>query len=85
MLCLSYSSRHYDKTSRQTQLEGEGVYFGSWFEGTVHHAGGGESRQQEPEVDSHITSIVRKQNMNSQLGSSFLCELEAKPREWCRL
>lgn len=27
--------------------------------------GGGESRQQEPEVDSHITPIVRKQNMNA--------------------
>lgn len=68
------------------QLEGEGVYFGSQFEGTVHHGGGGgESRQQEPEVASYIIPIVRKQNMNAQLGSSFLCGLEAKPREWCRL
>lgn len=64
------------------QIEGEGVCFGSHFEGTGHH--GGKSRQQELEVTGHITSTVRRQNDECLCSAHFLffTKSRIKPREW---
>jgi hypothetical protein len=63
-------------------LEKRRVYFGSEFKGTVHH--GSEDLEaiqdlEEHEVDSHTTSMIRKQKDDKPLSFYFKLILGPQP------
>lgn len=66
----------------QQQLEKERVYFGSNFQGPVHH--GGKSGHQDLEATGPVASTIKKREMNvcTQLTFSFLCSPGSLSREW---